>query len=349
MEKIDTSPNTNQDISDNTYLTERTRAENMQALGSDSGHTFQNSHTPYCNTGYEHPLTRQTPQKPSPLLSFRFDWYAATLDKEVEPLEVLRWAQFFGESAPGKQIHGYDTCHDFGVFKVLYGGHSGQFGPHVIIHGGDRCPDIVQSFRTYFPEHRPSRIDVCLDFKGSDAWDDLYQLVTLTSGRFGVKSRLYGDFINAETGRTIYLGTGNSTHKCRLYEKGHEMRSKGVQADAPLDWVRLELQVAPTAISRASAAIMTPDQVARSTKWTKYLCDTLRTVSAPSVNLSTRKKKPDVIDSFEHFCGQYCSTIFQVQKQNLIPRKDFIRIVLDMYDKGEFKGLPETCYRNWYF
>lgn len=334
------------------YVSNSEGRQVRSAKSAKAGALFLDSQTdriPYCNTGYENPLTPYTPRNRSSLLSFRFDWYQATLNKEVEPLEVLRWAQFFGESKPGKPIHGYDTAHDFGQFKILYGGHTGQFGVHVIIHGGDSCPDIVQSFRTYFPEHRPSRIDVCLDFQGQDAWSDLYELVTLTSSRFGVQSRLYGDFINAKLGRTIYLGTGNSTHKCRLYEKGHEMRSKGVDPESPLDWVRLELQVSPTALSRASAATLTPDEVARSTKWTKFLCDTLRTVSAPSVNLSTRKKKPDCIDSFEHMCAQYCSTIFQLQKQDLIPRKDFIRIVLDMYDKGAFKGLPETCYRNWFF
>jgi len=307
------------------------------------------SHTPYCNTGYENQLTPYTPRNRSSLLSFRFDWYQATLCKEVEPLEVLRWASSMGDPVPGKPIHGYETAHDFGQFKVLYGGHTGQWGVHVIIHGGDACADIVQSFRTAFPVHRPSRIDVCLDFQGSGAWDDLYELVTLTAGRFGVKSRLYGDFIEAKSGRTIYLGTGNSTHKCRLYEKGHEMRAKGVQEDASLDWVRLELQVSPTALSRASAATLTPDEVARSTKWTKYLCDTLRSVSAPSVNLSTRKKKPDCIDSFEHMCGQYCSTLHQLKKDELISRSDFIRVMLEMYDKGKFKGLPEKCLRSWYF
>ena len=281
------------------------------AKAGSQGPILSPVHTPYCNTGYEQPLTRQTPQKPSPL-SFRFDWYQATLDREVEPLQVLRWASFFGSCSPGKSMHGYDTCHDFGQFKILYGGHSGQWGVHVIIHGGDSCPGIVESFRSAFPSHRPSRIDVCLDFQGPGAWDDLYQLVTLTAGRFGVDSKLYGDFINAKTGRTIYLGTKNSTHRCRLYEKGHELRSKGI-LDAPLDLVRLELQVSPSSISRASAAILTPDQVARSTKWTSFLCDTLRTVSAPTVNLTTRKKKPDAVDSFEHMCAQYASTVHSLK------------------------------------
>lgn len=337
---------TNQDIPDRSAA-ERTRAEHMQARGSSPSSAEPS--TPYCNTGYEQPLTSQTPRKQPAPLSFRFDWYQATLPPEVEPLQVLRWASFVGESTPGKPMQGYEFCHDFGQLKVLYGGYTGKYGVHVIIHGGDACSELVDYLRLSFPQHRPSRIDVCLDFQGADAWDDLYQLVTLTAGRFGVKPRLYGDFINAETGRTIYLGTGNSTHKCRLYEKGHEQRAKKADSDAPLDWVRLEIQVHPTGPSRPSAASFTPDQVARSTKWTSFLCDTLRTVSAPTVSLSSRKKKPDCVDSFEHMCGQYAATVHKLKSEGYVSRRDFKKIVMAMYDNGTFDGLPQHVRRNWYF
>lgn len=319
----------------------------MQARGSDL--PSADVQTPYCNTGYEHPLTQQTPRKLSSLQSFRFDWYQATLPPEVEPGQVLRWAAFLGHSEPGKPMHGYDTVHDFGQLKILYGGHSGQFGVHVMIHGGDACQDIVDAFRSWFPVHRPTRIDVCLDFQGPGSWDDLYQLVTLTAGRFGVKTYLYGDFINGESGRTIYVGTGNSTHKVRLYEKGHEQRAKKVDPEAPLDWVRLEIQVRPTGPARPSAASLNPDQVARSTKWTAFLCDTLGSVSAPTVSLTTRKKKPDCVDSFEHMCAQYATTIHKLKASDYVSRRDFVKIMMGLYDTGAFNGLPETIYRNWYF
>lgn len=305
--------------------------------------------TPYCNTGShisELPeITQTRPKK----VSFKFDWYQATLDREVEPLEVLRWASFLGQPAPSKPMHGYDTVYDFGQVKIMCGGHTGQWGVHVVIHGGDACSDIVQSFRTAFPGHRPSRIDVCVDFRGEGAFEELHGFCKFVCHKFGVETRLYGDWENKKKGRTYYAGGSGSTHKFRLYEKGHEMRSKGIQPDAPLDWVRLEFQIAPTKPSRANAAILDPDQVARSTKWTKFLCDMIGTVSAPSVNLTTKKKKPDCIDSYEHMCGQYCSTIHQLKKDELINRKDFIRVMLDMYDKGKFQGLPETCLRSWYF
>lgn len=329
-------------------------AEHMQAdpvalLAPCSSSPAPDGHDPYCNTGSHFHQTPKITQSTLKSPSFRFDWYEATLDKEVEPLEVLRWAQFFGESAPFKGVQGYETGHDFGQFKVMYGGHSGQWGVHVIIHGGDLCADIVQSFRTYFPEHRPSRIDVCVDFQGPSSFEELHGFCSFVCKKFGVETRLYGDWENKKKGRTYYGGGKGSTHKFRLYEKGHEMRSKGVDPNAPLDWVRLEFQIAPARPARQKSAFLDPDQVARSTKWTTFLCDLVGTTSADRVNLTTKKVKPDVIDSFEHMCGQYCATIHQTQKEGLIPRKDFIRIMLDIYDKGHFNGLPETCYRNWYF
>ena len=340
----------NQDISE-ASAAKRTQAEHMQARGSSPvlADASGQVHTPYCNTGYETPLTQETPRKRSSLLSFRFDWYQATLPQEVEPQEVLRWASCLGTPTPSKPMHGYDTVHDFGQIKVLYGGHSGQFGVHVVIHGGDSCQDIVQYFRKTYPEHRPSRIDVCLDFQGPGSWDDLYQIAKLAAGRFGVKTRLYGDFINAESGRTIYLGTGNSTHKVRVYEKGHEQRAKKANPEAPLDWVRSEIQVRPTGHSRASAASMTPDQVARSTKWTAFFCDALGSVSAPSVSLTTRKKQPPAVDSFEHMCAQYAGTLFKLNREAWISKEDVLALVSDMYDMGTFNGLPQHVIRNWYF
>ena len=329
----------------------RTRAEHMQDRGSSPvfADASVQPHPPYCNTGSHFRQTPEITQSRPKHSSFRFDWYQATLSREVEPLEVLRWASSLGEPVPGKPVQGYDTCHDFGQLKVLYGGHTGQWGVHVVVHGGDACADIVHSFRTHFPDHRPSRIDVCVDFQGPGAFDELHGFCKFVCHKYGVETRLYGDWENKEKGRTYYGGGKGSTHKFRLYEKGHEMRSKGVDPEAPLDWVRLEFQIAPARPSRQIAASLNPDQVARSTKWTKFLCDMIGTTSAKSVNLTTKKIKPDVVDSFEHMCAQYAGTLFKLNRDAWISKEDVLALVSDMYDKGTFNGLPQHVLRNWYF
>lgn len=127
------------------------------------------------------------------------------------------------------------------------------------------------------------------------------------------------------------------------------MRSKGVQKDAPLDWVRLELQIAPTSVSRASAAIMSPDEIARSTKWTNFLCDTLGSVSAPSLSLTTRKKKPDCVDSLEHMLAQYATVMNQCVSEGYMTADDLCAIVGDVANSGKFNGMPPKIFRNYYF
>ena len=156
----------NQDISE-ASAAKRTQAENMQARGSSPAlaDATPQASAPYCNTGSHFHQTPQITQSRPKSPSFRFDWYEATLNPEVEPQAVLRWASSMGDPVPSKPVHGYDTSHDFGQFKILYGGHTGQWGVHVIIHGGEACQDIVESFRAAFPDHRPSRIDVYVDFR----------------------------------------------------------------------------------------------------------------------------------------------------------------------------------------
>lgn len=340
----------NQDISE-ASAAKRTRAEHMQDRGSSPvlADATPQASAPYCNTGSHFHQTPEITRSRLKSPSFRFDWYEATLNPEVEPQAVLRWASFLGDPTPCKAVHGYEVGHDFGQFKILYGGHTGQWGVHVIIHGGDACQGIVESFRSAFPVHRPSRIDVCVDFQGPGAFEELHGFCQFVCKKFGVETRLHGDWENKKKGRTYYGGGKGSTHKFRLYEKGHELRSKGVDPEAPLDWVRLEFQIAPARPARLKSASLNPTQVARSTKWTSFLCDVVGTTSADSVNLTTKKVKPDVVDSFGHMCAQYAGTLFKLKQGDWISKEDVLALISDMYDKGTFNGLPQHVFRNWYF
>lgn len=281
--------------------------------------------------------------------SFRFDWYQATLNPEVEPLAALRWAQFLGESKPLRGMHGYEKGHDFGQVKIMFGGHSGKYGVHVIIHGGDACADVVQSFRTAFPDHRPSRVDVCMDFQSPHAWDKLSRLGMKAAGRHSIMTNTMGDWLQAKRGRTLYIGANQGVFKARIYEKGHEMRSKGKMPDAPLDWVRLEFQIKPPRHSRHDAATLTPDQFARASHWMAFICNNLQTADAQVVKLNTRRKTPEVVDSFEYMAAQYCRVIAEIRRDEWMTEEQFKQVMLDLWRTGDFKGLPEEILRNWYF
>lgn len=305
---------------------------------------------PTCYNMWDTNLINPQDNKTSPYsVSFRFDWYQATLDPEVEPFQVLRWASFLGESRPMKGMHGYDRANDFGQLKVLYGGHSGKYGVHVIIHGGDACQGIVDAFRQDFPDHRPSRIDVCADFKSDDAWKKLCGLGQRSAKKHDIMTTTQGDWLDGKRGRTLYIGGKSGIFRARIYEKGHEMRAKGKTPDAPLDWVRVEFQIRPPRHNRHAASTLTPDQLARSGRWTRFIYDNLNTERVPTVKLNTRRKTPEPVDSFEYMAAQYCRVIAEIKRDQWMTKDEFQKVMSDIWEKGDFNGLPAEIYRSYYF
>lgn len=337
----------------------RGSAENMQARTS-AGHPLpgpENSESeetlPGCNTGGKHTQTTeitqiQKNQIPSEILP-RFDWYSATIQKEVEPKAVLRWAQLFGDPVPFKPFHGYDYCFDFGQLKILYGGMNGPHGVHVIIHGGDACQSTVEAFREAFPEHYPTRIDVCFDFQGENAFDELYSATLKTKQRFHLESDQRGDWLDKKKGRSFYIGGKKSPYRAVVYEKGLEQRVKNVNPDAPVDWVRVEIRVKPSKESKVTASKVSPEEVARSGRWTGFLCDLLGAASVPRVKLDTRNKKPRCVESCENMYRQYSGKIQETVRDGLVSPEHHRQALEDILAGKEFNLFPEEVYREFYF
>lgn len=305
---------------------------------------------PLYNMGDTNELNPQDNTEINDTKSFRFDWYQATLPRELEPLRVLGWARCFGEPKPCKAMHGYDVAFDCGSqVKILYGGHSGQYGVHVIIHGGDACQEAVESFRAAFPVHRPSRVDVCLDALGDDAWKEMSGLGRKAALKHKIQTMVYGDWLEKKRGRTLYIGGRKSIYRARIYEKGHEMRIKGKMPDAPLDWVRLEFQIRPPRHNREVVATMTPDQLARSGRWARHICAGLETMTAEVVRLNTRRPTPAPVESISAMLGQYARVVAKVRDENWMTKDQFAAICGEWWDSGEFRGLPKEVIREWYF
>lgn len=174
------------------------------------------------------------------------------------------------------------------------------------------------------------------------------------SEQFEVKTATAGDWLSGKRGRTLYLnprekGKEAPTYSARLYEKGHQMRSIKHILDAPLDWVRLEFEVHPPKHTRHLLASMTPDQIARSSKWMRAVCDALGSVQADRVRLSTRRIKPPVIDSLENMFRQYCGPIKEVKRDLWMEKEEWMQACSDVWDREAFGGLPSDIRRNWYF
>lgn len=328
------------------------------AQGSEGSEPAELEFTPQGNTGCTFGESTTPPNYVDSITlqdySFSFDYYQATIDKEIEPFDVLRWASQFGDSSLSRPKNGYAEAHDFGQVVVSFGGPTGVWGVNVLIQGGDACDDIVSDFRTRFPVHRPSRVDVRIDFRAPDAWEILLAVVNGASSDFGCRTSIYGDWVNCVDGRTFYInpkkkGVEAPVYSCRLYEKGHQMRSMKHVPDAPLDWVRLEFEIHPPKHSRATVATLSAETLARSSRWMRQICDHLGVAQVPSVRISTRRIKPEVVSVLENMCSQYQGRIAEAKRDSWMSREDWLSVMGDLWDKEEFRGFPSAVRQNWYF
>jgi hypothetical protein len=278
---------------------------------------------------------------------FKFDWYQATLPQDTPIHMLYSFFENLGQGEIAPTMHGYEFCFKFGdSARLLYGGATGYWGPHIIIHGGDACYDIVEFFREMSPVHRPSRVDCKIDFCFPGAFAALAKICKSAAKKFGVQSRLYGDWIDGIRGRTLYLGGTKSTHKMRLYEKGHELRQKGIQPDASLDWVRLEFQIAPAKQVRSLAASMSASELARSSRWTSFICTQIGSKLGQGISMCTQRTTPKLLSSLEHMLTQYSSVIHYAVKEEILTRSNLQDAVNECIDFGTFGGFHADIHRK---
>lgn len=211
---------------------------------------------PRCNTG-ANPLSDV----------LRWDWYQATIKALTGPNAVLRvLSNLVSPSGDWKAVpglYGYSQGWqllgvEVGTVRVFYGGSD----VHVQATGevSEVAADIL---RQHWPEHTVSRADVAYDIVQPGAFDRLYGQVHrlardgAASGGRKVSTSTAGDWLDRIDGRTFYAGGASSRLRVRVYEKGHEQRSKDPNCGADLDWCRVEWQLRPTSdqktwLSRAS-------------------------------------------------------------------------------------------------
>lgn len=271
---------------------------------------------------------------------FRWDWYQATLPAHVEASDLIRWVDLGlgGTHRPG--LHSYEHMQDYGYAKVMWGGAAGSYGPHLIIHGGDECPYLASSFREHFPEHRVSRFDVALDFDDPKAFDLLVSMGLDIANMYGLKTNLIGDWIGKKDGRTLYIGGMQSTHRIRIYEKGHEQRKKGV--DCSLSWVRVELVCKPERSKRVLASKMTCPEVAFSCPWTSEFYNLIFDSSCQGIKLTSMRKKTPVILSLEAMFHQYASVLHTAVKESHISKESILSVFERVIDEGIFNRFRDS-------
>jgi len=193
-----------------------------------------------------------------------------------------------------------------------------------------------------------------VDFRGPDAWDVLKNIVIKAAKKHGVRTSTSGDWLEGKRGRTLYVnarekGKEAPTYSARLYEKGFQMRALKHNPDAPLDWVRLEFEIHPPKHTRHVVASMSPDQLARSSKWMRSICDALSSSKVERVKLSTKRIKPPVVQAVETMFRQYSGTVKEAKRDAWVSREEWMQACADLWDREAFGGLPASVRSSYIF
>lgn len=100
----------------------------------------------------------------------------------------------------------------------------------------DGLADFIESL-----DAKLTRVDLALDFlHGEHSVDEavtLYGLGGFNMGGRSPKSRIDGDWLGMENGRTLYVGQATNGKMLRVYEKGRQL------GDPKSEWVRFEVQL----------------------------------------------------------------------------------------------------------
>lgn len=211
-------------------------------------------------------------------LTHRFDWYQATIPSSVSMLRkaLLRSMPEGVLQVPGKGFNSFSDRLEFNhegelLATLMYGG----VNPHPNVKSsGEPAHTLACLLRRSFPDHRVSRLDVCIDMKG----DGLYQDITSLMSKTGSNYRLKGEKIvpdDPADGATYYLGSRTSPLRVRCYEKGKQLYKLTGDGGFKLlfDWVRLELQVRPEKNFKSQAASMEPEEFWGCSAWTRDLAE----------------------------------------------------------------------------
>lgn len=262
---------------------------------------------------------------------FHFDRYQCTFpDAPME--EVCRTLHFIAaplETYP--RVKGYRRAISFGDLAFLmHEPTGGSYGCHLLVGGGQTCQPIVEELRQLLPDHKVSRADVAVDFDYEGAFTELEGIALKIAMEHLPKPLLVDvagkHYMPEQGGRSTYVGSRQSTHFLRVYEKGQEQRSKGIDPDASINWTRAELEVKPDkkGTARVVAASLSPDQLAHSSPWTSQLADALGSSCGESVRLTAQRTNSDFVTTMHHMAKQYGPGVRKAIKNGEVSVKEIM-------------------------
>lgn len=239
-----------------------------------------------------------------------WDWYSATLP--AGPGEVLGVLAEHGDARPRRGLHSYTEGMEFmrggeAVCSAFWGGVNGDQAVHVQVSGGG-TGRVVRDLRSTWPEHRVARADACADWCHATAWRQLSRAALAVRKEFGLASRLNGDWIARQEGRTIYLGAPSSYVRACLYEKGKQL-------GAHPDWSRLEMRVRPAGEGKSNLASVEPGQLFSVTPWARALSDRVGVPELEAFRIRDPKQPSDDTRALDFMLRQYGGVLRRTQER----------------------------------
>lgn len=217
-------------------------------------------------------------------MQFHFDWYQASVQKPSATClaEVARRMQLLG--LVGKEelkgLHSYEYRTEFlsddgsRHLALMWGG----YNPGTNIRGsGHLSEQVADLIRSIAPDHKVSRVDVCVDLSAEGLWPAIKEKVLAFCVLNNVKTHLESDPNNPDMGETLYVGGKKSGYFWRIYQKGFEQLAKGRCSADDFDphWVRIEAEIKPETRDKARFSRMTPEQMLGYARWGRLLLQEL--------------------------------------------------------------------------
>ncbi len=250
----------------------------------------------------------------------QFDWYQATVPASVEALTATLDRGYGARAVavdpevpirPFKQARKWVDADGFTLVSMYWDGCNPL--PHVRATGPEAV-DLGCILRSEFPEHRPSRIDVCVDLQAPQLLSSIFPTLAKLSRDYRLRFDRQGPALEddrGDRGTTFYLGSPASPLRVRVYEKGLEQFEKSGRDRSLLlfrDWVRIEMQWRPARQAKSKAAILEPAEMWGASAWTRDLAAACLGLDARKVDAS-RFRVSDADRAMRAMVRQYGPTL----------------------------------------
>lgn len=244
-----------------------------------------------------------------------FDWYGASVtDSPDHILSVCSDAFDMADLKRASPTRGYEQSVEVvrGSRRLCVASWGGNTGNRVLLEGsGESAAPVASLVRSEWPDHMVNRADVAEDFDEPEAFASLSHMMLSIADQFRLKTEHRGDWHRCENGRTLYIGSRQSPFYGRLYEKGYEQRSKGINPNASSDWVRLEIEVKPKRHqAKKDLASVEPDGFMAYSPWTREISRLLFDSSLEAVTgIGTIRRQSDQERALASLVRQYGNTL----------------------------------------